>query len=205
MANAAKNPKMHVIYRLFGEWKKQHLGGRDNKSVFQWLEENAQKYVQKGTIIKYTSNPPAIAICTPLMQRCHDLKAAGEVCYVDSTASVDAEGSTLTFLMAKSPAGGLPLGAIITDSQSTDSYTQGFLLLKDVISARGFNAKGFPALFMTDDSDSERNALAAVWPQSKQLLCQFHVSQSVWRWLWESTHGIEKVNGINGDFRYFPA
>ena len=47
-------------------------------------------------------------------------------------------------------------------------------------------------MFITDDSDAERGALRAVWPNSMQLLCIFHYLQSWWTWLWDATHGISK-------------
>lgn len=34
-----------------------------------------------------------------------------------------------------------------------------------------------PALFMTDCALAEKNAIHEVWPESKQLLCIFHVLQ----------------------------
>ena len=45
---------------------------------------------------------------------------------------------------------------------------------------------------MTDNCTPERKALAAVWPDAKQLLCVFHVLQQVWRWLLSSKNGVSK-------------
>jgi len=47
-----------------------------------------------------------------------------------------------------------------------------------------FDGKGFPTIFLTDNSDAEI-ALNAVWPNSKSLLCIFHILQDLWRWLWD--------------------
>ena len=60
----------------------------------------------------------------------------------------------------------------------------------DAFYKRGKN-KG-PVLFMTDDADAEINALRAVWPDAKLLLCVWHVLNAVWRWLWDGTHQIKK-------------
>ncbi|KAJ8947638.1 hypothetical protein NQ314_008571 [Rhamnusium bicolor] len=49
---------------------------------------------------------------------------------------------------------------------------------------------GYPLLFMTDDSASERNALSSVYPSSRLLLCLFHLAQALWRWLWASENHI---------------
>ncbi|XP_023312633.1 uncharacterized protein LOC111692756 [Anoplophora glabripennis] len=43
---------------------------------------------------------------------------------------------------------------------------------------------------MTDDSKAEKAALANAYPQSRQLLCFFHVLQKEWRWLCEKKNGI---------------
>ena len=43
---------------------------------------------------------------------------------------------------------------------------------------------------MTDDSESQRQALAAAWPKSTQLLCVFHVLQAFWTWLHDGRNKI---------------
>lgn len=48
---------------------------------------------------------------------------------------------------------------------------------------------------MTDHSTAEKNALKLVWPESRQLLCHFHVAQAEWRWL------MSVKNAIPGDIR----
>ena len=68
----------------------------------------------------------------------------------------------------------------------------GFQLLKDVLGQSAFYSSGYPKCVITDDSDAERGALAEVWPQSKLLLCIFHVLQAAWRWLWNSKNAIAK-------------
>ena len=49
---------------------------------------------------------------------------------------------------------------------------------------------------MTDDSEAERNAFHAVWPESELLLCRFHLSQAVWRWLVKRNHNVEKEDCV---------
>ena len=45
---------------------------------------------------------------------------------------------------------------------------------------------------MTDDGEAERLALASAWPELILLLCQFHLLQALWQWLWAGKHKIEK-------------
>lgn len=97
--------------------------------------------------------------------------------------------------MTCSPAGGLPLGFVITSSESEKVLTQAFEALKNVLPDYAFGKRGKekgPVLLMTDDADAEMNALKKVWPESKGLLCVWHVLNAVWRWLWLSDHKIKK-------------
>ena len=45
---------------------------------------------------------------------------------------------------------------------------------------------------MTDNCDELGDALNAVWPRSKLLLCLFHMMQQVWRWLFDKHHCISQ-------------
>lgn len=49
-----------------------------------------------------------------------------------------------------------------------------------------------PQSFMTDNSEAEKAALQAVWPEATQLLCHFHVAQAEWRWLHASSNKISR-------------
>ncbi len=54
----------------------------------------------------------------------------------------------------------------------------GFNLWKSILPEKAFFGEGSPSVIMTDDSDAERAALAACFPTSRLLLCQFHVLQA---------------------------
>ena len=45
---------------------------------------------------------------------------------------------------------------------------------------------------MTDDSESQRQALATAWPKATQLFCVFHVQQAFWTWLHEGKNKVRK-------------
>lgn len=136
--------------------------------------------------------PFTVIIVTALMRRAHALPCAEDIVFVDSTASCDSENHSITFLLTVCSAGAVPLAVIINNGQTTDDYTTGFAMVKEAVGDEAFNGKGFPKLFMTDDSAAEREALHTVFPNSKLLLCSFHVAQSVWRWLLEKKHNIPK-------------
>jgi len=125
------------------------------------------------------------------MKRVHDLPLSKDIVFVDSTSSCDPENHCITFLLTPCAAGAAPLGVIISKGQSEASYSSGFNLIKQNVK-NAFGGQGYPSLFLTDNSDAEINALKTVWPQSRSLLCIFHVLQSVWRWLWDSKNNIKK-------------
>ena len=68
-------------------------------------------------------------------------------------------------------------------------------LLKTILPSYSFYGRGpevGPAVFLTDDSNAERNALKICWPQAIRLLCTFHILQAFWKWLYDSKHRINK-------------
>ena len=123
------------------------------------------------------------------------LPQAGDIVYVDATSNLDRQDSKLVKFMTCSPAGGLPLGFVITPSESEPVLKAAFKALKEVLPEEAFNKRGKdegPVLFMTDDADAEINALRAVWPNAKLLLCTWHLLNAVWRWLWDRKHQVLK-------------
>ena len=55
-----------------------------------------------------------------------------------------------------------------------------------------FYNKGFPSLVMLDDCDAEINSVRNVFPESKVLLCTWHLTTASWRWLLNSANGIHR-------------
>ena len=52
-------------------------------------------------------------------------------------------------------------------------------MLKESVGEAAFAGKKAPDCFMTDNDDALKNALKAVWPESQQFLCHFHILQQV--------------------------
>lgn len=190
LADASINPKDAQLYYLFEKWRKANQGGRNQESMMAVLAEKIRLYKEKGHIIECISEPFAIAVVTPLMQRVHEIRSSSEICFMDSSSSCDDEGHVLTFILTATTIGALPLGFLITRGQSTACYAAGLSLLKRLLGEKAFNGQLQPAIVMTDDSAAEKAAISEVWPQSRQLLCQFHIAQAMWRWLWNADHGV---------------
>jgi MULE transposase domain len=67
-------------------------------------------------------------------------------------------------------AGAIPVCVLLHKEQSEATYLKCFHLARRVTNIN-------PAIFMTDDSTAERNALRSVFPAAKLFLCLFHRSQ----------------------------
>ncbi|KAK9700600.1 hypothetical protein QE152_g31136 [Popillia japonica] len=117
---------------------------------------------------------------------------SSEVVFVDSSSSCDQAGSSVTFFFGASKIGRVPLGCIIHNFQTDEVFNLSFKQFRDLMGTDGFYGNGFPAIFMTNDSAAERNALSKISSQSKLLLCTFPALLAVRHWLWDSLHNINK-------------
>ena len=99
----------------------------------------------------------------------------------------------MTHIICPSPAGAAPLGMIITSCETEVVMKKAFQIFKEMLPSYAWYGRGSsgPENILTDDSEAERKSLASVWPQSRLLLCTFHVLQATWRWLWASQHQIQ--------------
>ncbi|KAJ8928871.1 hypothetical protein NQ314_018506 [Rhamnusium bicolor] len=168
--------------------RKKNYGSGSVQSTFDIIKNKIETYKEKGIVVSVQENPMAICILTPVMKRVHNYEFAAETVFVDSTASCDESGASITFFIAGSMIGGIPLGCVIHNGQSEEDYWHAF----NAISS--FGGKGAPNVFMTDDSTPERKDLSEFFDSSRLLLCTFLVCQAVWRWLWDKKHDIEQLN-----------
>lgn len=131
-ANAAICPTNSHLYYSWNKFQKAEYGGRSNEDIFTLLQSKLVDYSNDGNHINFSREPFAIAIITPIMERAAAYYSDSEVMFVDSTASCDVTNTVLTFLIIATPSGGIPIGAILTQSQSSKAYQEGFSLLKMV-------------------------------------------------------------------------
>lgn len=99
-------------------------------------------------------------------------------------------------ILTHSAAGGLPLGCLITTSESQEAIVLALKMYLQIIPVDAFFGRGQrgPLVFLTDDSDSERQSLQEVFPESTCLICVFHLLQAVWRHLWDGKNNISRVH-----------
>lgn len=61
----------------------------------------------------------------------------------------------------------MPIGIVITTSETTDIIQQNFEFLASLMNEKSFSGRGRtgPAIIMTDDSTAEAGAVRAVFPR----------------------------------------
>ena len=107
-----------------------------------------------------------LAVCTPLMFRVHEnIWQADEMTFCNATSSLDRFNTLLLILSTSHPAGGLPLGVIITLDEQKETIRQQLELLKEVLLKHSFYGRGVERGqgITIDDSSAEQNALHNVW------------------------------------------
>ncbi|XP_071959838.1 uncharacterized protein [Antedon mediterranea] len=198
-ADRAHCPDLQSCYRVFYKEFRTHYGDTGGAKMMLFLDKKVQDFNENHNdeCVKLETTcdgQTVIAICTPLMKRVHSMwKISKEMVFVDSSGNMDRQNCRVFLLLTHSPAGALPLGVLITSSESESTLTSAFKLLHSILPESAFfNASNGPGIFMTDDCTSLRLALHEVYPNSVLLLCHFHLLQAMWRWLWDSKHKIDK-------------
>ena len=200
-------PSVFWVYAFHRKWMDETVGSRDGSNAFEKAEKLVDEYnknclsefpLESGKvyakIAQSEEGETAIVICNPFMQRVHEkVPQSGDIVFMDATSSLDRNDSKLIHLVCPSPIGGLPLADLILTREDAGTIVFGLNLLKSVLPVHAFFSRGAhvgPQIFMTDDCDSEKKALAEVWPNAVLLLCVFHVLQAMWNWLWKASHNI---------------
>ncbi|XP_038067768.1 uncharacterized protein LOC119737460 [Patiria miniata] len=138
-------------------------------------------------------NQVLVAICSKLMKRViNNVPEGHEVVIVDRCGTGDRDNLKVYLLLTHSGVGGLPVGCLITTSESTSAVKAALEMYKNLIPCGAFNNGSGPKIIMTEDCEALRNALSEVFPESVMLLCIFHMLQSAWRWLRDRKKKIEK-------------
>ncbi|XP_028439323.1 uncharacterized protein LOC114559089 [Perca flavescens] len=211
-ADRAVCPDLQFCYRLYYKIFQKSYGAPSGEKLVVELRERLARYnEEQGCVcaqIEQTSDgQQLVAICTPVMQRVHTrVQQSGEMVFVDSSGNCNRKTPRLLLFVSPSAAGGLPLGVLITTSESAATLSAGMALLKRLLPPAAFFGRGDhgPQAFMTGDCSALRQALATVYPGASLMLCTFHLLQAMWRWLWNSHNGIKEeerpqlLNGFRG-------
>ena len=207
LSDRSTNPRLGDIYRLKSEWDQTNCGPRQGKAMFEEFEARIEQFNKdcgmsggKAVLQRFNTSklpgeqtPFILAVCTPLMCRVHKyVQQAGELVYCDATSGLDGCNCAMYVISCSNVAGGIPLGIVVTSSETIVTLSVALQKLQAVMPDWAFYNKGQrgPDTFMTDDASALREALAAQWPRARRLLCIFHLLQSIWRWLWNAKNNI---------------
>ena len=102
----------------------------------------------------------AVAVCTPIMVHEHQmLRQSGELVYVDATSTLDRyDCPTFIMISTCTPAGGFPLGVVITSGEDETTITEALNWLKSQNAFNGGGPQG-PAMCIIDDCAAEQAAV----------------------------------------------
>ena len=106
-------------------WMEEHHGGYDDVSVVEAIRKVQERMPQHKIACEQNEKGLIVVLVTDYMLRVHkEMKSSSEVMFVNITSHVD-QTSSLTMLVFASPAGGFPLGVIITSTQTKEDCVKG--------------------------------------------------------------------------------
>ncbi|CAG8481492.1 6050_t:CDS:2 [Scutellospora calospora] len=175
---------------LLEKYREVALGCCNGKPMFERLSTIIEDYntsgLGKAVMQEYDANSKnafILCIVTNLMARVHEkIIQAGEICYVDASASFDSLNTSVTLLYTSCAAGALPLGLFLTSDETETTLINALNLLKTILPQNAFYGRGpqvDPMIFLTDNSAAERNALRLCWPED----ASFYASLSAYPFL----------------------
>lgn len=128
VADASVNPKLHSFYYHFDQLNKFYNGDNGGEEMWKRIADLQRDF--PGTKVAYQRpdglNEMVVCILTPLMQRVHAyMPRSKEIMFVDTTSHVDLCNTSVTFLLTWTVAGAVPLGIILSYSQTEKAFNQG--------------------------------------------------------------------------------
>ena len=127
------------------------------------------------------------------------VQQSSEIVFCDSTSTLDRFGNSMFIISTTHACCSIPLGVIIVSDKKQETIKEGLKMLRRVLPTSAFYCRGVhvgPALFMTDDSTAEREALQSGWKPSRLLLSIFHFLQRRWTCLHNEKNRIPQKDRL---------
>ena len=203
MADRSIVPDYFWVFYFHQKYMDEHHGPQTGPKAYEIAQERVRAYNERhkqelASITMTESGNVVVAVCDEFSRRVHEtLPQAGDIMLVDATSNLDRHDTKLFHLVSPTPVGGLPLGTLITTKEDEATIDAAMAEYKKILPKKAFFGRGAnvgPKIVMSDDDTAERNALSKIWPDATLLLCIFHLLQALWRWLWDSTHKIDKCD-----------
>lgn len=126
LADERVNSTLASAVNLRARWMAQNHGNFDDMSVLSVMQQIKDKRPQH--LIDFVEAPGGYVavLVTDFMYRIHkEMQSASEVVFVDTTSHFNKTNCSLTLLVCSSAAGGLPLGIILSSTQTKEDYFRG--------------------------------------------------------------------------------
>ncbi|KAG1656001.1 hypothetical protein GQR58_024198 [Nymphon striatum] len=149
------------ITKMFLQIKRRE-GDRDMQR-FLWrdLDTSKQPDVYRLTIVTFgpTSSPfSSIQTVLDHIRNRNGFMVPGELVFIDASGGIDRYGCRICMMLTNNAIGGLPLGCLIVTSETQECI-----------------------MFLSNDSEAERQRLKEVFPEATLVLSMFHLLQAVQR------------------------
>ena len=133
----------NLNFRLYYNIFKRSYGELSGDAMLSSLQASLDAYNKKEGAecgkMSADSKNVIIVLCTPLMRRVHSMvPESAEIVFVDSSGNCDRTNSRVFLILTHSAIGGLPLGVMMTSSESQSVITAGLQLLKSILPEDAF-------------------------------------------------------------------
>lgn len=157
----------------------------------------------------------AVIIVPPLAARLHcATPQSAEMCFADATSSLTTASDKLVCIYTCASGTAFPLGYLVMSASDEQLLTQTLTAYAELL-ASADNCKAFatgainpatgllagPNILMTDCEMAFKNAWAAVFPRSQQLLCHWHLFRAAWQKLQGLTRAADVLADVYPRFR----
>lgn len=188
-------PDINWCYRQFDLVSKavaeRNASDLQIQTVYQYISEYNAKCGSKCAAIKSfndSSGSVVVALLSPLMRSVHtELSCSASIMLIESLA-VDYLRCKVYLLMTHSGSFRLPLGALITTSDTAVDLKRALDLYVELIPSQGFSGRGQagPLFILMEDNDVQQTAVKETFPKSKVFLSPYFIIQKAWAVLWDT-------------------
>ncbi|XP_064102955.1 uncharacterized protein LOC135213051 isoform X2 [Macrobrachium nipponense] len=188
-------PDINWCYRQFDLLSKavieRNTSDSQIQTVYQFISEYNAKCGSKCAAVKSfndSSGSVVVALLSPLMRSVHtELSCSANIMLIESFA-VDYLHCKIYLLMTHSGSFRLPLGALITTSDTDVDLKRALDLYVELVPSQGFSGRGQagPIFILIEDNDVQQTAVKETFPKSKVFLSPCFIIQKAWAILWDT-------------------
>jgi len=131
-ADTSVFPKPQYFYKYYTKYLTEINGDLGGVLMNQAIEKLQKDFPECVFAFQPKTNEKQMSLCigTPLMKRILGfVPQSSELLFMDTTGHVDTMNNNITLILTWSPAGGLPVGVLITESQQEEAYYNGNYLI----------------------------------------------------------------------------